>query len=77
MLFLSLVLSKFIPKIPHTGDTNASKKTALDGADRQTDRHTHTHGHGDSMTNLAQWGRVGENVRLMLNLSLAWVLESV
>ena len=25
----------------------------------QTD--TPTHGHGDSMTNLAQWGRVGEN----------------
>ena len=27
--------------------------------DRQTD--THTDGHGDSMTNSAQWGRVGEN----------------
>ena len=29
----------------------------------QTDTYTHrqTHGHGDSMTNLAQWGRVGEN----------------
>ena len=26
--------------------------------DRQT--HTHNHGHGDSMTNSAQWGRVGE-----------------
>ena len=26
---------------------------------RQTDRHTD--GHGDSMTNSAQWGRVGEN----------------
>ena len=25
----------------------------------QTD--TQTHGHGDSMTNSAQWGRVGEN----------------
>ena len=22
-----------------------------------------THGHGDSMTNLAQWGRVGENAQ--------------
>ena len=22
---------------------------------------THTDGHGDSMTNSAQWGRVGEN----------------
>ena len=26
----------------------------------QTDTHTHTDGHGDSMTNSAQWGRVGE-----------------
>ena len=34
------------------------KKTALDGADRTTD--TQTDGHGDSMTNSAQWGRVGE-----------------
>ena len=31
------------------------EKTAPDGADR------HLHGHGDSMTNSAQWGRVGEN----------------
>ena len=31
------------------------KKTAPDGA------HIHTDGHGDSMTNSAQWGRVGEN----------------
>ena len=31
----------------------------LDGANRQTD--TQTDGHGDSMTNLAQWGRVAEN----------------
>ncbi len=30
-----------------------------DGTDRQTDRQTD--GHGDSMTNSAQWGRVGEN----------------
>ena len=30
-----------------------------DGTDRQTE--PHTHGHGDSMTNSAQWGRVGEN----------------
>ena len=35
------------------------KKTASNGADAQTDRQTH--GHGDSMTNSAQWGRVGEN----------------
>ena len=26
------------------------KKTALDGANRQTHTHTHTDGHGDSMT---------------------------
>ena len=30
-----------------------------DGTDRHT--HRHTNGHGDSMTNSAQWGRVGEN----------------
>ena len=29
--------------------------------DRQTQTDRHTHGHGDSMTNSAQWGRVGEN----------------
>ena len=33
---------------------NTPEKTAPDGAD------THSHGHGDSMTNSAQWGRVGE-----------------
>ena len=32
---------------------------ALDGAHTQT--HRHTDGHGDSLTNSAQWGRVGEN----------------
>ena len=37
----------------------AHLKTAPDGANRQT--HRHTDGHGDSMTNSAQWGRVGEN----------------
>ena len=42
------------------GQWAASKKTATDGADRQTDKQIH--GHGNSMTNLAQWGRVGENV---------------
>ena len=30
-----------------------------DGTDRHT--HRHTNRHGDSMTNSAQWGRVGEN----------------
>ena len=30
----------------------------------QTD--THNHGHGDSMTNSAQWGRVGENAILLV-----------
>ena len=31
---------------------------------RPTDRQTHRHtdGHGDSMTNSAQWGQVGENL---------------
>ena len=33
-----------------------------DGTDRHTD------GHGDSMTNSAQWGRVGENVILSVLL---------
>ena len=36
------------------------KKTAPDGADRHTD--TQTEGHGNSMTNSAQRGQVGENV---------------
>ena len=41
------------------GQWEASKKTALDGADTHTDRTTD--GHGASMTNSAQWwGRVGE-----------------
>ena len=35
------------------------EKTALDGADISTD------GHGDSMTNSAQWGRVGEKFLIM------------
>ena len=29
-------------------------------AQTHTQTHTHTNGHGDSMTNSAQWGRVGE-----------------
>ena len=34
-------------------------------------RHTHTqtHGHGDSMTNSAQWGRVGEKETTVQHLS--------
>ena len=32
---------------------------------RQTDRQTH--GHGDSMTNSAQWGRVGESYGFLVN----------
>ena len=40
------------------GQWETSKKTAPDGADKQT--HRHTHGHGDSMTYSAQWGQVGE-----------------
>ena len=30
-------------------------------AQNHTQTHRHTDGHGDSMTNSAQWGRVGEN----------------
>ena len=39
------------------------KKTALDGANRHTDTQTYTQTDRlyDSMTNSAQWGRVGEN----------------
>ena len=32
--------------------------------DTQTD--TQTDGHGDSMTNSAQWGRVGENAIMLV-----------
>ena len=42
------------------GQWDASKKNALDGADISTD------GHGDSMTNSAQWGRVGEKTSLLI-----------
>ena len=51
------------------------KKTAPDGADKQTNRPTdkqtdrQTHGHGDSMTNSAHWGRVGEK-SVQKNISL-------
>ena len=38
----------------------------------QTDRQTHTHEHGDSMTNSAQWGRVGENRKKASDLYLNW-----
>ena len=38
------------------------KKTAPDGADRQTDRR-HTGGYGDSMTESAQLGRFSENTQ--------------
>ena len=37
------------------GQREASKKTASNGANRQTS------GHRDSMTDPAQWGRVSEN----------------
>ena len=42
---------------------------------RQTDKHTH--GHGDSMTNSAQWGRVGEKTKKHFShmvLGLRWSL---
>ena len=35
---------------------------------KQTD--TQTHGHGDSMTNSAQWGQVGENLDYKLTVDL-------
>ena len=37
------------------------KKTALDGADILT------YGQGDSMTNLVQWGQVGEHLERLYN----------
>ena len=39
------------------------KKTAPDGADRQT--HRQTHGHGNSMTESPQWGRFSEKQQHM------------
>ena len=36
--------------------------------------HTHTDGHGDSMTNSAQWGRVGENCS---NRSLKSIFQKI
>ena len=41
------------------GKWEASKKTASDGTDKQTNRHPD--GHGDSMTESAQWGWFSEN----------------
>ena len=41
-----------------SGPMRGLEKNCTDGADR------HTHGHGHSMTNSAQWGRVGENHKL-------------
>ena len=42
------------------GQCEASKKTAPDRADEQTDKQTH--GHGDSKTNSAQRGQIGEHI---------------
>ena len=42
-----------------SGPMRGLKKTASNGADKQT--HRHTDGHGDSMTELALWGRFSEN----------------
>ena len=36
-------------------------------AQTDTQKDTQTDGHGDSMTNSAQWGRVGENLPTTLN----------
>ena len=40
-----------------SGPMRGLKKTASDGANRQTD------GHGDSMTESAQWGRFSEKLK--------------
>ena len=42
-----------------------------DGTDRQT------HGHGDSMTNLAQWGQVGEKVIALSTLGQLGVIITI
>ena len=44
-----------------SGPMRGLEKNALEGTNIQTD--TQTNGHGDSMTNSAQWGRVGENLQ--------------
>ena len=46
-----------------SGPMRGLKRTAPDGADRQTNRQTdkQTDGHGYSMTESAQRGQVGEN----------------
>ena len=49
----------FLEVAPVCVDTQTNRQT-----DKQTDRQTHKH--GDSMTNLASWGRVGENVVLLV-----------
>ena len=41
------------------------KKTAPDGAHKQTD--TQTDGHGESMTNSAQWGELVKMVLVLLS----------
>ena len=43
----------------HVRANERPNKTAPNGVDWQTDKQTH--GHGDSLTNSAKWGRVGEN----------------
>ena len=39
---------------------------------KRTNRHIH--GHGDSMTNSAQWGRVGENITMFLKTNGKWLI---
>ena len=38
--------------------------TSGSGCFAMAQTHRHTDGHGDSMTNSAQWGRVGENTAI-------------
>ena len=50
-----------------SGSMRGLRKTPSDGANRHTD------GHGDSMTELAQWGRFSENsVFQMFRLLVGW-----
>ena len=44
-----------------SGPMRGLKKTASDGANRQTN--TQTDGHSDSMTETAQWGQFSENTK--------------
>ena len=46
-------------------------ENASDGADKQTD------GHGNSMTELAQWGRFSENKYFKWSYEVCWLIQGV